>query len=150
MESDALAIFHVSDNDTHCNFIIIWRIALLTKLAAAAAIMTVLFAVPSFAAETKWGALALDTEKAEREPYYGVGGADTEQEAIDAAMGFCKDAGGVACKSMVTYEQCGALAVSGKGSAGWAKAATKADAEANAVKACEDAECKVATSDCNE
>ena len=65
-------------------------------------------------------------------------------------MGFCKDAGGVACKSMVTYEQCGALAVSGKGLAGWAKAATKEEAEANAVKACEDAECKVATSDCNE
>ena len=29
-------------------------------------------AVPAFADSYKWGALSLDTEKAEKEPYYGL------------------------------------------------------------------------------
>ncbi len=108
-------------------------------------------AMPSaFADDSKWGAIALDTEKAEHEPFYGVGGADTEQEAIDAAMGFCKEAGGAVCKPLVSYEQCGALAVTGKGTAGWGKDTTKDLAEAQALKGCDDAEnCKIVVADCN-
>jgi hypothetical protein len=34
---------------------------------------------------------------------------------------FCKEAKGKACKNIVTYQACGALAVSGTGDAGWAK-----------------------------
>ena len=104
----------------------------------------------ALADDSKWGVIALDTEKAEREPYYGVGGGDTEQEATDAAMGFCKEAGGVECKPLVSYEQCGALAVTGKGTAGWGKDTTKDLAEAQALKGCDDAEnCKIVVSDCN-
>jgi hypothetical protein len=100
--------------------------------------------------DSKWGAIALDTAKAESEPYYGVGGGDDEQQAIDAAMGFCKEAGGADCKPLVSYEQCGALAVTGKGTAGWGKDTTKASAEAQALSGCNDPEnCKIVVSDCN-
>jgi hypothetical protein len=118
---------------------------------AALATLFILVAMPSaLADDSKWGVIALDTEKAEREPYYGVGGGDTEQEATDAAMGFCKEAGGVDCKALVSYEQCGALAVTGKGTAGWGKDTTKDLAETQALKGCDDAEnCKIVVSDCN-
>ena len=97
----------------------------------------------------KWGAIALDTEKAEKQPAWGTGGGDTEQEATDSAMKFCKDAGGAVCKAAVTYEQCGALAVDGKGSAGWGKAPTKAETEKQALTGCGADDCSVVTSDCN-
>ena len=74
--------------------------------------------LPAVADSYKWGALSLDTEKAEKEPYYGVGGGDTEKEAGDIAVDECTKAGGAQCTLAVTYEQCGALAVSGKGEAG--------------------------------
>lgn len=106
-------------------------------------------ACPALAEGSKWGAIALDTEKAEREPYYGVGGADTEADAVAAAMGFCTEAGGVQCQSLVTYEQCGALAVTGKGQAGWGKAPSKEEAEKQAIAGCAEAECTVVVSDCN-
>lgn len=107
-------------------------------------------ASPSFAETTKWGAIAVDAAVAEREPYYGVGGGGTEQEATDAAIGFCKEAGGAACKSVVTYQQCGALAVSGKGQGGWGTSDTKDGAEAQAMSACKsDVACKIVVSDCN-
>ncbi len=104
----------------------------------------------SASAETyKWGAIALDTQKAEKEPAWGVGGGDTEQEATDNAMKFCVDAGGAVCKAAVTYEQCGALAVDGKGNAGWGKTPTKTETEQQALKGCGADDCKVVTSDCN-
>ena len=106
-------------------------------------------ALPAKAEEYKWGALAIDTSAPEKEPYYGVGGAEEEKEASDAALGFCKEAGGTECKVVVTYEKCGALAVSGKGDGGWGKAADKATAEAEALKGCKDSACKVVVSDCN-
>ena len=107
-------------------------------------------ASPSFAETTKWGAIAVDAAVAEREPYYGLGGGATEQEATDAAMGFCKEAGGVACKGVVTYQQCGALAVSGNGQGGWGTSDTKAHAEEQANSACKsDVACRIVVSDCN-
>jgi hypothetical protein len=105
--------------------------------------------VPAMADSYKWGALSLDTEKAEKEPYYGVGGADTEKEAADIAVSECTKAGGKQCTLAVTYEQCGALAVSGKGEAGWGKAPTKKDAEAQALQGCKGDSCSVVVSDCN-
>ena len=107
-------------------------------------------AVPALADSYKWGALSLDTEKAEKEPYYGVGGADTEKEAGDIAVDECTKAGGAKCTLAVTYEQCGALAVSGKGEAGWGKAPTKKDAEAQALQGCKGDSCSVVVSDCND
>jgi len=116
---------------------------------AAAGLLFILVAMPTLAQAAGWGALALDTEKAERSPYYGVGGGDTEKEAVDNAMRFCQEAGGKACKSLVSYEQCGALAVSGTGDAGWGKAPTKIQAEAQAIAGCQNDNCRVVSSDCN-
>ena len=105
---------------------------------------------PALASEFKWGALALDTEKAEVEPFYGVGGGETENEASDNALKFCMEDGAKACKVLVAYQQCGALAVSGTGDAGWGMAPTKEDAEKQSLAGCQNAECKVVVSDCNE
>ncbi|MDE2446897.1 MAG: DUF4189 domain-containing protein [Alphaproteobacteria bacterium] len=120
-----------------------------TRMAFSAALFAALLS-PAFAkGDTKWGAIALDTQKAEKEPAWGVGGADTEQEASDIAMQYCKDAEGVECKVAVTYQQCGALAVDGKGNAGWGKAPTKAEVEKQALEGCGTANCSVVKSDCN-
>ena len=108
-----------------------------------------IFVGPVAAETTKWGALALDTAKAEKEPYYGIGGADTEKEAGDIAVQECTKAGGAQCTLATTYEQCGAIAVSGKGEAGWGKAPTKKDAEAQALQGCKGDSCSVVVSDCN-
>jgi hypothetical protein len=105
--------------------------------------------VPAFAESYKWGALALDTAKVEKQPAYGVGGGDDEKEASDNAMKFCKDAGGAQCTVATTYEQCGAIAVSGKGEGGWGKAPTKKDAESQALQGCKGDSCSVVASDCN-
>ena len=67
--------------------------------------------LPAQAEEYKWGAIALDKAEVTREPYYGVGGGDTDKEADENAMGFCKEAGGTACEVVITYEQCAALAL---------------------------------------
>lgn len=101
------------------------------------------------AEEYKWGAIALDKSEATREPYYGVGGGDTGDEANENAMGFCKEAGGTACEVVITYEQCAALAVSGDGKGGWGTSATKEEAEAQSLQGCKGAACKVVVSDCN-
>ena len=102
----------------------------------------------AYADASKWGAIAIETKKAEKEPFYGIGGDDTEQAASDTAVSECTKAGGEECKTIVTYEQCGALAVDGKGNAGWGKAPSKKDAETGALKACEGGDCTIAISDC--
>ena len=104
--------------------------------------------VPASAETTKWGAMALDTQIAEKEPFWGTGAGDTEQEASDNAMKFCKEAGGKVCKALVTYEQCAAMAVDGKGKAGWGKSATKSGAEKQALEGCAKEGCSVVVSDC--
>jgi len=106
-------------------------------------------ATPVLAEATKWGALALDTAKAEKEPAYGVGGGDDEKEASDNAMKFCKEAGGAKCTVATTYQQCAAIAVSGKGDAGWGISATKSGAEKQALSGCKGDACSVVASDCN-
>ncbi len=114
-----------------------------------ALMLTVAIATPAWADTYKWGAIALDTEKAEKAPAWGVGGGDTEKDASDAALKLCKDEGGAVCSAAVTYEQCGALAVDGKGAAGWGKSPTKAGAEKQALDGCGADSCSVVTSDCN-
>jgi hypothetical protein len=96
-----------------------------------------------------WGAIAIDMAEPDDDPSYGIGGGTTEKEAIANAMKFCKDEDGASCKVMVTYNACGAVAVSGKGSVGWGKAETKKTAEAQAVAGCKNDRCKVVVSDCN-
>ena len=116
----------------------------------AALMLGIAIATPASAETYKWGAIAVDTEKAEKAPAWGVGGGDTEQDATDAAMKLCKDEGGAVCKAAVTYEQCGALAVDGKGAAGWGKSPTKGGAEKQAIDGCGADSCSVVTSDCND
>ena len=111
--------------------------------------LSLITATSAVAETTKWGAIAVDTQKAEKEPAWGTGGAETEQDAIDIAVKFCTDEGGAVCKAMVSYEQCGALAVDGKGEAGWGKSPTKAGAEKQALAGCCAGDCTVVTSDCN-
>ena len=115
----------------------------------AVSVAIILVTAPVLAYADDWGAIAIDTQKAEESPYYGVGGGDTEKEAVDNAFNFCVEAGGKKCKAIVSFQQCGALAVSGKGDAGWAKAATKKNAEVQALTACQNDACQVLVSDCN-
>lgn len=96
----------------------------------------------------KWGAFAVDTADKTKAPYYGVGGGDTEKEASEYAMKFCKEAGGKECTLAVTYEQCGALSSNGK-SLWWGRAPSQKEAEAQALQGCNGSDCKIVSSDCN-
>jgi hypothetical protein len=98
--------------------------------------------------EFAWGAIAVDLQKADRSPYYGVGGGDSDEEAKTNAMKFCKEAGGQECKPVVAYQECGAYAASKKGG-GYGINTTKKTAEAKAISGCDDDGCKVVVSDCN-
>jgi hypothetical protein len=119
------------------------------KRPLAACLLFACSVVPTLAYAADWGAMALDAEKAEFAPHYGVGGGETEQEATRNALKFCQQAGGKVCKVLVTYEECGALAVSGTRDAGWGRAPTIAQAEDQAVAGCENDACIILASDCN-
>lgn len=112
------------------------------------AAMMIASSAPVLASDFKWGAYFVDTQDGTKEPAYGIGGGDSEQEAIDNAKKFCEEAGGTACTQAMTYEQCGALATDGK-KITWGKAPTKEEAEAGAKNACGSDACEVVTSDCN-
>ena len=108
-----------------------------------------LTASSAHAGDYAWGAISIDASSASASPAYGIGGGASESEATDNAQKFCKEAGGgKGCKVMVTYEKCGAFASNGH-EAGWGKAPTKGQAEANAMQACEKKDCALVTSDCN-
>ena len=121
-----------------------------SKSILLAAVLLSATALPAAAETFKWGAIALDTAVAEKEPAYGVGGGENEKEASDAAMKFCKEAGGAKCTLATTYQKCGAIAVSGTGKAGWGISETKKGAEAQALEGCKADKCSVAVSDCND
>ncbi len=114
-------------------------------LLAALAAMSI---AGSALAGDKWGAFAVDTADKTKAPYYGVGGGDTEKEASEYAMKFCKEAGGKECTLAVTYEQCGALSSNGK-SLWWGRAPSQKEAEAQALQGCNGSDCKIVSSDCN-
>jgi hypothetical protein len=96
-----------------------------------------------------WGAISVDLQKVERSPYYGIGGGDSEAEATRNAMKFCAEAGGKECKTVVTYNQCGAYAANKQSGGGWGKSTTKKTAETQAMAGCNHDSCKVLVSDCN-
>jgi hypothetical protein len=106
-----------------------------------------LFASVSASADS-WGAISIDLKTAETEPYFGVGGGGSEDEATANAQKFCAEAGGAECKTVVTYQQCGAYAASKTGG-GWGKSTTQKTAEDQAMAGCNDDGCKIVTSDCN-
>lgn len=96
-----------------------------------------------------WGAIAADEVVGEKDPYYGIGGGKSKGEAEKGAKGFCREAGGTSCEVLVTYQQCGAYAASKKYS-GVGTATTQKAAEARALSACNNSNCSIVASDCNE
>jgi hypothetical protein len=117
-------------------------------LAAGAASGSLWLSAPAQASDD-WGAIAIDTTQATKEPSWGVGGGASEDEASGYALGFCLKTGSkTGCRVVVTYQQCGAFASNGE-DAGWSKAPTKTEAEDGAIKACSQSGCKLVTSDCN-
>lgn len=103
---------------------------------------------PAVAQDIAWGAIATDLNKGETDPYYGIGGGDTQVEAETNALKFCREAGAKRCTLRLAYTQCGAYALSDVGS-GTGMAATKREAEKLALSACKSRGCEIVASDCN-
>jgi hypothetical protein len=93
-----------------------------------------------------WGAIAIDL--GESDPSYGIGGGDSETKAVNNAMRFCRQAGGKACKIVVTFNECAAYAAARQNGAS-GKGASKKAAEAQALAACNNSRCRIVASDCN-
>jgi Domain of unknown function (DUF4189) len=100
------------------------------------------------AAHAAWGVIAVDDQVGEKDPAYGVGGGDSKAEATKNAMKFCKEATGTKCDVAVTYEKCGAYALSRKYS-GTGTASTAQEAKKKALDGCNNASCRVLIADCN-
>lgn len=114
-----------------------------------AALVAMLVIAPLASHAGGWGAISADDEAGERDPYYGIGGGDSKAEATKNSQKFCKEAGGKNCEVLVTYQQCGAYAVSKKYS-GTGAGATKKVAEKKALEQCNNSNCNVVVSDCND
>jgi hypothetical protein len=99
------------------------------------------------AEDDSWGALAVDIT--DRELPWGSGEAETEREAANHAMRFCRQSGGKTCKVVLTFRQCGAYAHA-RNATGTGTGKTKKAAETAALAACKDSGCQIVTSDCNE
>ena len=97
--------------------------------------------------DDNWGALAIDIT--DRDLPWGSGEAETERDAVNNAMRFCRQSGGKACKVVLTFRQCGAYAHS-RNATGTGVGKTKKAAETAALEACKDSRCQIVTSDCNE
>lgn len=102
---------------------------------------------PAAAQGVSWGAIATDAKKGETDPDVGIGGGDSQPEAEQNALKFCREAGAKQCTLRLAYTQCGAYAQSDVG-AGTGIAATKGGAEKQALSACKGS-CEIVTSDCN-
>ncbi|WP_058533839.1 DUF4189 domain-containing protein [Legionella saoudiensis] len=98
--------------------------------------------------EYDWGVIAADSASHDKNSAYGIGGGSTREEAEKNAQQFCNDAGGEQCSTMVTYQQCGAYALS-KNHHGIGVGASKEIAEGKAISQCHDADCSIIASDCN-
>ncbi|MBN9229431.1 MAG: hypothetical protein BGO90_02095 [Legionella sp. 40-6] len=104
-------------------------------------------ATPLAPAET-WGAIAADINNHDSDCAYGIGGGSTREEAEKNAENSCDKAGGEQCKVVVTYNQCGAYALS-KNYQGMGTGSNKHIAEEMARKQCQHADCVLIASDCN-
>ncbi len=114
-----------------------------------AALVAMLIAAPLTTIAGGWGAISADDEFGERDPFHGIGGGDSKAEATKNSQKFCKEAGGKNCEVLVTYQQCGAYAVSRKFS-GTGVGPTKTAAEKKALEQCSSSSCNVVVSDCND
>ena len=77
----------------------------------------------------------------------GIGAGATKDEAGQNALKFCTDAEGAKCAVVVSYQQCGAFAVSENGQ-GLGTGATKEAAEQQAKDQCKIKDCEIVVSDC--
>ena len=100
------------------------------------------------AAYANWGAIAVDDERGERDPAYGVGGGASRGEAERNAMKFCRENSTRKCEVVVTYQQCGAYA-SSRNYYGKATAATEQAVKERALSECGQRSCKIIVADCN-
>jgi hypothetical protein len=130
-----------------------WSVPMNRALATGAVFFSMWFAgmmitSPVVAAD-KWGAIAGDETRGEKDPAYGVGGGDSEKEARKHSLKYCNKAKGENCKVVVTYNTCGAYAVTKKYS-GVGTGSSKAEAETAALEQCGSPKCKIIVSDCNE
>lgn len=98
--------------------------------------------------DVAWGAIATDVAIGGTDPYYGIGGGDTQAEAEKNALRFCREAGAKRCALRLAYTQCGAYA-SSNASFGTGMAATKREAERLALGACKEHGCEMVVADCN-
>ena len=96
-----------------------------------------------------WGAISVEQLKGDTDPYYGIGGGDSQAEAEKNAQAFCREAGAQRCRVQLSYMQCGAYAVSPTGF-GVGIGSTGKAAEQAALGACKDKSCSMVVSDCNE
>jgi hypothetical protein len=101
-------------------------------------------------ADEKWGALSIDFPgegHSMATAYYGVGGGDTQDEAVANAQKFCAE-NGKHCQSVVSYRACAAYA-SDEAHGGYGADDTEKAAKDRALRACGQGDCKILVSDCN-
>lgn len=108
---------------------------------------------PAATAEKKadgWGAISVDTKTHDTDSAYGIGGGNSKDEAEKNAQKFCAEAGGEKCTIVMSYQQCGAYALSKEHQgAGVGSATTKKAAEDIAKGECKEDDCQIIASDCN-
>lgn len=94
------------------------------------------------------GAIAVDDEVGETDPYYGFAtGEDSKEDARKMAMQYCREAGGANCRVVVWFETCGAYAASKK-YYGYGYGKTKAKATSDALERCANKNCQVVVAEC--
>eukprot|EP01037_Dinobryon_pediforme_P013158 gene13158-13262_t len=94
----------------------------------------------------EWGSISVEFKDDNMSnPAYGIGGGKTKEEAETNAQKFCESK---SCKTVISYQKCGAYAASAK-HGGYGMSSTKKAAEDLAINACGSDACKVIVADCN-
>jgi hypothetical protein len=111
-------------------------------------LVSIAAALPAFVYAT--GAIAIDEQRGDDEPGYGIAvGQDGKDEAQKAALAECRKAGNKNCKVRVWFDGCGAYASSTNFyGVGYGK--TLKAAEKMALDSCGKASCEVKVSECDE
>jgi len=111
-------------------------------------LVSIMTALPAFVYAT--GAIAIDEQRGDDEPGYGIAvGQDGKEAAQSAALAQCRKAGNKNCKIRVWFEGCGAYASSTNYyGVGYGK--TLKIAEKIALDNCGKSSCEVKVSDCDE
>jgi hypothetical protein len=94
------------------------------------------------------GAFAVDDERGDYEAGYGISsGHETEEEAFEAALETCRNAGNDHCRKVLWFEACGSYAASeSEYGTGWGNSAQ--DAQDMAMEKCNDSDCRIVATEC--